>query len=123
MPKEYGRNRRVGELLQRELATLIPLEVSDPRVGDITVTGVEVSRDLSTARVFVSRLGGEVLAEQSVAALNHAAGFLRRSLRERTTLRAVPALHFHYDASLERGSRLSNLIDRAVAADHKKEPE
>ncbi len=115
MPKDFPRTRRVGEQIQRELAELIRDEVSDPRVGMVTVSAVEVSRDLAHAKVFVTPLGGgpEEGAEL-VEALNHAAAFLRKLLGQRLRIRTVPALHFFYDESFDRGARLSALIDKAV---------
>lgn len=115
MAKEFSRTRRVGEQMQRELSELIQRELKDPRVGMITITGVEVSRDMSHAKVFVTVLGGgEHSVEESLATLGHAAGFLRHELGQRMKLRIIPELHFFYDASIERGAHLSALIDKAV---------
>lgn len=124
MPKEFSRARRVGEQLQRELADLIAREVHDPRVGMITITGVDVSKDLSVARVFFTRLvpSDNVTPQQAEAGLNHAAGFLRHQLSHRLALRGTPALVFKYDHSVERGIELSNLIDRVVS-DTDQDPE
>ena len=124
MPKEYSRARRIGEQLQRELADLIAREVNDPRVGMVTITDVDVSRDLSNAKVYFTRLGkaDDVTPEQAAAALNHAAGFLRRQLSHRLALRGTPNLVFKYDHSVQRGVDLSNLIDRVVS-DADKDPE
>lgn len=115
MPKEFSRSRRVGEQMQRELAELIRDQVKDPRVGMVTVSGVEVSRDLAHAKVFFTVLGSE--PDESAAGLNRAAGFLRSQLSRRMTLRSVPQLHFAYDDSVVRGNELSSLIDQAVSAD------
>lgn len=118
MPKDFPRTRRVGEQIQRELAELIRDEISDPRVGMVTVSGVEVTRDFAHAKVFVTPLGGG--AEEGAAtaeALNRGAGYLRKLLGQRLRLRTVPALKFLYDESFERGARLSALIDRAVDSD------
>ena len=118
MPKDFPRTRRVGEQLQQELAELIRDEVRDPRVGLVTVSSVDVTRDLAHAKVFVATLGGDAVQnEATVEALNSAAGFLRKLLSKRVRLRTVPALHFHYDESFDRGARLSKLIDDAVAKD------
>jgi ribosome-binding factor A len=120
MPKDFPRTRRVGEQLQRELADLIRDEVSDPRVGMVTVSAVDVTRDLAHAKVFIAVLGAD--SEQtagSVDALNNAAGYLRKLLGQRLRLRTVPALHFHYDESFDRGARLSQLIDQAVSRDER----
>ena len=117
MPRDHPRSRRVAEQIQRELADLIRLEVKDPRVGMITLTEVEVSRDLSHAKVYFTLLGDAERLAETEDGLARAAGFLRSELSHRMQLRTVPELHFAHDASVERGMRLSQLIDRAVAAD------
>ncbi|MGH8618348.1 MAG: 30S ribosome-binding factor RbfA [Burkholderiales bacterium] len=117
MPRDHPRARRVSEQILRELADLLRLEVKDPRVGMVTLTEVEVSRDLSHAKVYFTLLGDAERVAESTAGLAHAAGFLRSELSHRLQLRTVPELHFAHDASVERGIRLSQLIDRAVAAD------
>jgi len=120
MAQEYSRTQRVADQIQRERAALIQREVKDPRVGMATVSAVEVSRDLSHAKVFVTVLnGGEDQQEitESVKALNNASGFLRSQLGQRMKLRIVPTLRFHFDDSLSRGNYLSNLIDQARASD------
>jgi ribosome-binding factor A len=109
-----SRARRIGDQIQRELAGLIRLELKDPRVGMITLTGVDVSRDYAHAKVFFTLLGSEHSARETERALEHAAGFLRTHLAHRLRLRVVPHLHFVYDASVERGVRLSKLIEDAV---------
>jgi ribosome-binding factor A len=88
----------------------------------VTITTVEVTRDLSHAQVFVTSLAGPPAAE-SVKALTHAAGFLRSRLAQTLKLRTIPELHFVYDASVERGVRLSKLIDEAVQSGSDPEPE
>ena len=115
MPRDFSRAARIADQIQRDLSGLIRQEVKDPRVGVVTITAVEVSRDLSHAKVFVSSLGEVASTEQSVDALQHAAGFLRSKLARALKVRSVPHLHFLYDASVERGVRLSHLIDEAVA--------
>jgi ribosome-binding factor A len=100
-----SRGARIADQIQRELAELVRLELRDPRVGLVTLTGVELSRDQSHAKVFFT--AGEGLAR--------AAGFLRSELARRLTIRKVPELHFAFDESVERGVRLSRLIDEAVA--------
>ncbi len=107
----------MGEQIQRELATLIHDEIDDPRLGLVSISAVEVSRDLSHAKVFFSTLGEQQDADNSLAVLQGAAGFLRHSLGKRLTMRHVPQLHFKQDHSLEQGARLSALIDSAVRAD------
>lgn len=121
MAREYTRAQRVGDFLKQELATLIQFEVRDPRVGMVSITDVEVSRDMSHAKVFMTVLGKETKedAEDSVAALNKAAGFLRSQLARNSNARTTPKLHFQFDASVVHGQYLSNLIDHAVAEDKK----
>ncbi len=120
MPKEFSRTRRVGEQMQRELAQLIQQEVHDPRLGMVTVSGVNVTRDLSLARVYITVLGGDTDPKESLKVLKGAAGFLRHELARRMVIRSVPQLRFLYDESVVRGQELSSLIDEAVAADRKK---
>lgn len=117
MPREFSRTRRVAELVRRELANLITSEISDPRISQITITAVEVSKDLRNAKVYITRLGepSEPDKAQTLEALAHAAGFLRRELSHALTLKNTPALHFYYDNSAERGAILSALIDDACA--------
>lgn len=111
----FSRTDRIAQQIQRELAELVRLELSDPRVRLLTITDVEVARDHSHAKVFFTRLDGK--HDEARQGLEHAAGFLRRQLAHSLKLRIMPQLHFVYDASVERGSRLSQLIDQAVAGD------
>lgn len=115
--RDYQRSDRVGDQMQRELAELIRLEVKDPRVGMVTLSGAEVSRDLAHAKVFFTQLGGEEKGREAEQGLNHAAGYLRHELGARMRLRTVPQLRFIYDDTPERGARLSALIDSAIAED------
>ena len=119
MAKEYSRTQRIGDQMQRELAQLIRREVKDPRVGLVTITAVEVSRDVGHAKVFITVMGQDSAQDiaQSIKVLNSAAGFLRMQLAKEMKLRSVPQLHFHYDESVTRGAHLSALIERAVAED------
>ena len=120
MPKKHSqRAQRVGDQIQKELADLLRHEVKDPRVGPVTVTSVEVSPDLSHAKVHFTHLAGRAEGEDAVEALSRTAGFLRRELSHRLNLYSVPELHFAYDDSIEHGMKLSQLIDDAVAADKK----
>ncbi len=117
MAKEYARTERVAEQMQRELAELVRLEVKDPRVRMVTLTGVEVARDYSHAKVYYTTLGGD--HDKVQQGLERAAGFLRSQLAHSMKLRVIPELHFVFDASVERGARLSKMIDEAIAADEK----
>jgi len=116
MPKEFSRTLRVAEQVRRELAELIRDEIRDPRVGLVSISGVEVSRDLAHAKVFFTVMD-ESARSDTQAALDRASGFLRRELGRRMIIRSVPQLHFHYDESIERGSRISAAIDAALADD------
>ena len=118
MPKDYPRSRRIAEQIQRELSEIIRLEMKDPRVGMITITDVEVTPDYEHAKVFFTRLGDAADNESVAHALTHAGGFLRSELAQRIRMRTVPQLHFEYDISVERGVRLSRLIDEAVGGKH-----
>lgn len=111
MPKEYGRNRRVADLVQRELAVLIQRELGDARLGMITVSTVDVSPDLKNARVYITSIGSEAEQDEIVQILNERAAHFRHELAKAVVLRGVPKLQFIFDTSIERGSRLSALID------------
>lgn len=125
MAKEFKRSDRIADALQRELADLVRMEVKDPRVRMVNITGVEVSADLSMAKVFVTFIGvdGEADREVGVAALNRAAGFLRARLGEVMRMRVVPRLHFLFDVSGDRGQRVAALIDLALASDRRQQAE
>ena len=111
-----ARHQRIAEQIQKELAQLIPSEVQDPRIGMVTITSVDLGPDYSLARIFFTKLGGEGASESTSEALNHAAGFLRAQLARRLSTRFVPRLEFIYDVSVERGVRLSKLIDQALSS-------
>ena len=119
MAREYSRTQRVADFLKQELASLIQLEVRDPRVGMVSITDVEVSRDMSHAKVFFTELGKDIEQEaaESVEALNKAAGFLRSKIASSNNTRNTPKLRFYFDNSVGRGQYLSNLIDKAVSSD------
>ena len=120
MAREFPRSRRIAEQVQRELSDIIRVELKDPRVGMITITDVEMSPDNAHAKVFFTVLGQQPRIDEAAAGLQHAAGYLRSQLAQRIKIRVVPQLHFEYDASVERGIRLSQLIDAAVADDAKR---
>jgi len=135
MNEDSPRLQRVADQIQREIATLIQLEINDPRVGMVSVTAVDISRDMSYASIYITvlnTLGGsdsltqnqsekgkldKLEIEENLRALNRAAGYLRTLLAKKLKLRIVPKLQFRYDASVERGQFLSSLIDDAIAAD------
>ena len=113
MKRSSGRPQKLGDLIQREVSDLIRLELRDPRVGMITITSVDVSPDLSHARLFFTMLEKDKL-EDTLHGLKRSAGFLRSQLARRITMYTTPELRFEYDESVERGDRLSRLIDEAL---------
>ncbi len=108
--KRSGRPEKLGDLIQRELSDLLQRELRDPRVGMLTITAVDVSPDLSHAKVFFTIFQKEKLGD-TLAGLKRSAGFLRSQLARRIKLYTTPELRFVYDESVERGDRLSRLID------------
>ena len=122
MPREFSRQQRVADLIQKELAILIQREVKDPRVHMVTVNAVRVSRDLAYADVYVTLLPAKNHVE-GVDVLNRAGGFLRSLLAKVLSTRTTPQLRFHYDDTVEKGARLSGIIKAAIKADEAKRPE
>jgi ribosome-binding factor A len=114
MPKDYARTSRIAEQIRRDLADLIRTELKDPRVNLVTLTDVEVTADYAHAKVFFTTLVGAERLPEIEAGLQRASGFLRRELGRRIRIHHLPELHFVYDPSVERGTRLSRLIDEAV---------
>lgn len=116
---DSSRRQRVADQIQKELAGLIQREMKDPRLGMVTVSAVDVSRDLAYADVFITMLGKDdaEARQQTLDILGRGAGFLRGKLARAMRLRIVPALRFRYDESIERGARLSSLIEDARKKD------
>ncbi len=117
MAKEFSRSHRVAEQMQREVADLLQFEVKDPRVGMVTVTEVQVSGDLTHAKIYYSANKG---TPELQAALENISGFLRSQLSKRMLLRVTPQLHFVYDSSIDNGMKISNLIDVALSTNSPK---
>jgi len=109
-----GRMRRVDEAMRAVLSDAISTDLKDPRVGFVTVTGVKTSPDLRHARVYVSVLGDDAAREATIDGLRSAHGFLQRRLAAELTLKHTPALTFAYDESVDRGLRISALLDDAT---------
>jgi len=124
MAKEFSRTRRVADQIQRHMAELIQMELGDPRVGMVTVTGVDVTHEFERARVYFTVLDENLAdkeqakksVESSTLALNKAAGYLRTALARRLKLRTTPQLVFIYDSSMEYGNRLTDLIKQSGTA-------
>lgn len=116
MKKQTTPNRgyRVADQIQRDLTELIAREIKDPRVGMVTLQGVDVTPDYAHAKVYFSVLVGDPLVTEE--ALNQSAGFLRNALFKRLHIHTVPTLHFHFDRTQERAADLNALIAKAVAS-------
>jgi len=120
MAREFNRSRRVAEQIQRELADLITHEIDLPQSGlMVTVSGVDVSRDLSYAKVYITVMPTTDKLEEILVLLNKAGGYLRHHLGQRVTMRHIPELRFYYDSSIEEGARMNALINEAIAKDKK----
>lgn len=120
MPRRSSKPNRgyqIADQIQRDLAELIARELKDPRVGMVTLNAVEVTPDYAHAKVFFTNMTGEADVPEILQGLRRASGFLRRELGRRIRIHTIPELHFHYDRSVEEGSRLSQLIDEVVKED------
>ena len=113
MPRDFSRTLRVAEQIQRDLAELLRTEVKDPRIGMVTITGVDVTPDYAHATVRFSLLVGDT--DECELALNEAAGFVRNGLFKRLQIHTVPTLHFQFDRTTERAAELNALIQKANA--------
>ncbi|PKG55037.1 30S ribosome-binding factor RbfA [Shewanella sp. Choline-02u-19] len=124
MAKEFSRTRRIAQQLQQELAQVLQRDMKDPRIGFVTVNDVDVSRDLSYAKVYVTFFEeDESLVKEKVKALDDAAGYIRSLVAGRMKLRVMPELRFIYDSSLVEGMRMSNLVSRVISNDAAKQQE
>lgn len=117
------RHVRVGEEIKREVSVIIAKEVKDPRLGMLSITDVDVSRDLSFAKVFFSMLGSEEERAETLAGLNRAKGFIRSELAKRLRLRHTPEVTFHFDSSLEQGAKMDALLKTLQIKPSEKEGE
>ena len=116
MPREFDRAARLGSQIRRDLAGLLQREIADPRLASVTVSEVEVARDLTCARVHVQMSPGED-HEESLRALRRAARYLRTRLAGRLRIRNVPELRFEHDRSPEIASRIEQLLAAPEGAD------
>ena len=119
MPRDFNRADRVADAVQRSLARIIPMEISDPRLGLANINTVAVSKDLANAKVYVTFVGQNDVerCRESVEILNKAANFLRTQMGKDLSMRSLPRVQFFYDESSVRGQAIRRLIDEAVAAD------
>ncbi|HHH83044.1 MAG TPA: 30S ribosome-binding factor RbfA [Chloroflexi bacterium] len=107
-----GRARKIADRIREELADILQREIADPRLAMVTVTGVEVDRELAYATIYIVATGEEERAEEVLQGLRSAQGFLRRELARRISLRHFPQLRFRWDDSLARAARIEELLDQ-----------
>ncbi|MEG0279331.1 MAG: 30S ribosome-binding factor RbfA [Morganella sp. (in: enterobacteria)] len=123
MAREFSRSQRVSQEIQKEIAIILQREIKDPRVGMATVSGVDLSRDMAYATVFVTFLnfiGEDHNSEQvklGIRVLNDISGYIRSLLGKEMRLRIIPELKFEYDSSLVEGMRMSNLVSDVIKHD------
>ncbi|MDH3351740.1 MAG: 30S ribosome-binding factor RbfA [Gammaproteobacteria bacterium] len=117
MPREFSRNQRLGTQILRCLSELLRFEAKDPRLQGVSLTSVDLSRDLSVARVYFSLLNPGDSPEPVIESLRKASGFLRAKLGSAIKVRHVPELRFVHDDSAEQSDKISQLIDSALHPD------
>lgn len=121
MAREFSRARRVGQELQKEIAMILQREIKDDRLKLVTVSGVELTKDLSTAKVFVTFLENDPeKVQQGMKVLKDASGFIRSLVGKAMRLRVTPELRFVYDQSLVEGVRISTLVSSTIAEDNRR---
>lgn len=109
---ESARTHRVGELIKEEISDIIKKELKDPRIGFVTITGVDVSPDLRYANVYISVLGATKQKEETLKGLQSSSGFLRSVLSKRIRIKYLPELRFAFDPSIEAGMRIEKVIKK-----------
>jgi ribosome-binding factor A len=117
MPREFSRNQRLGSQIQRTLSGLLRVETKDPGLKAVSLTAVDLSRDLSVARVYFSLLNPDDDPQPALQGLQRAAGFLRGKLGKSLGIRHVPELRFVHDDRIAQGAEISRLIDDALKSD------
>ncbi|MWP48465.1 MULTISPECIES: 30S ribosome-binding factor RbfA [unclassified Gilliamella] len=122
MAKAFNRSSRVGHELQKEIAIILQREIKDPRLGMVTVSGVDISRDLAYAKVFVTFLNDDdpQVIEQGLAVLNDAKGYIRTLIGKAMRLRIIPEIKFFYDESLVKGMQMSSLVADVIKQDNER---
>ena len=119
MVMESARTHRVGELIKEELSEMIKRQLKDPRIGLVTITGVEVSPDLRHADVYIDVLGNKKQRETTLEGLRRSSGYLRKELSKKLRLKHFPELKFEFDPSIEAGLRIEKIIKKL----HRREEE
>ena len=118
---EYKRKDRVGDLIHHEISQLLIKGIKDPRIGFVTITGVEVTDDLKEAKVYYSVIGSEDDKKAAADGLRSSTGFIRSSLRKVLALKHIPNLHFRFDSSLEYGERIERLLKEVIVEEVKED--
>lgn len=121
MSKSPKRARQVADAIQRQIAFMLKKEVRDPRLTQVSITMVDVSPDLTNAKIYFTTSAREQLTEVEKA-FSKATAYLRRQLADNMDMRYVPTLQFVYDKSLEHGGKISDLIDEAIKKDQQNKP-
>lgn len=114
MPREFSRSQRLGAQMMRSLSELLRFETKDPALADISLTTVDLSRDLGVARIYFSMLDPDADPQPVLDGLKRASGFLRSKLGAELMIRHVPELRFIHDDSIAHGAEMSRLIDQAT---------
>ena len=120
MPREFSRNQRLGAQMLRSLSELIRFETKDPGLSDVSLTAVDLSKDLSVARIYFSLLNPDDDPQPAMDGLKRASGFLRSKLGAALMVRHVPELRFVHDDSIAHGAEMARLIDDATGANREK---
>ena len=120
MPREFSRNQRLGAQMLRSLSELLRFETKDPGLSDVSLTAVDLSKDLSVARIYFSLLNPDDDPQPALEGLKRASGFLRSKLGSALMVRHVPELRFVHDDSIAHGAEMARLIDDATGANREK---
>lgn len=113
----YQRSQRISELLHHEVSRMVQFELKDPRIGFVTVTGVDVTSDLQHAKIFFTVMGEAAARSKTCTGLEKSVPYIRRELGRRLHLRTIPEISFHYDTSIEYGIRIESLLKEAQLGD------
>ncbi|MCP4748432.1 MAG: 30S ribosome-binding factor RbfA [Desulfobacteraceae bacterium] len=115
--KPYNRSERVGGLIKQVIAEMLKKRISDPRIADVTLTGIKLSRDLRVATIYFSITGDKACRQEALNGLNRACGFFKRELAQQLDLRYMPDLKFFYDESIDYGARIEQLLSQVNQSD------
>lgn len=113
------RQERINEMLKIEVSDIIRRELKDPRLGFITITGAEVSKDLRHAKIFISVMGDENQKQETLSVLQKASGFIRSEFGKRATMKMIPDISFRMDSGVEHGARIFELLQQVKSDEQK----